>query len=58
MNGSKIWSAEELERMTPSERQAIVRAGFETHLTTAPPSLIERARRRIEAHIADNRAIG
>ena len=51
---SKIWSAEELEEMSPNERQSIVRAGFETDLSRVSPELLERTRRKIEAHIAAN----
>ncbi|MEZ5243660.1 MAG: hypothetical protein R2707_01075 [Acidimicrobiales bacterium] len=50
----KIWSAAELEQMSPNERDAIVRAGFETDLTKVSPDLLERARRKIQAHIASN----
>lgn len=58
MSAPKIWLAEELERMTPNERQAIVRAGFETDLSTVSPALLDRTRRRIEAHIAANESSG
>ncbi len=54
MDASKIWSAEELEKMSPNERQSIVRAGFDTDLGKVSPELLERARRKIEAHIAAN----
>jgi len=52
MDTSKIWSAEELEKMSPNERQSIVRAGFETDLSKVSPELLERTKRRIEAHIS------
>ena len=54
MDASKIWSAEELEKMSPNERQSIVRAGFETDLSRVSPELLERTRRKIEAHISAN----
>jgi hypothetical protein len=54
MDASKIWTAEELEKMSPNERQSIVRAGFETDLSKVSPELLERTRRKIEAHIAAN----
>lgn len=54
MDASKIWSAQEMEKMTPNERQSIVRAGFETELSKVSPELLERTRRKIEAHIAAN----
>ena len=40
--------------MSPNERDAIVRAGFDTDLTNVSPHLVERTRRKIEAHIAAN----
>ena len=54
MDASKIWSAEELEKMSPNQRQSIVRAGFETDLSKVSPGLLERTRRKIEAHISAN----
>ncbi len=55
MDTSKIWSAEELEQMSPNERQSIVRA----RLRNGPEQgvagkLLERTRRKIEAHISAN----
>jgi len=40
--------------MSPNERQSIVRAGFETDLSKVSPELLERTRRKIEAHIVAN----
>ncbi|MCP3992519.1 MAG: hypothetical protein GY724_25840 [Actinomycetia bacterium] len=40
--------------MSPNERDAIVRAGFETDLTKVSPDLLERTRPKIAAHIAAN----
>ena len=54
MGAPKIWSAEELEKMSPNERQSLVRAGFETDLSKVSPELLERTRRKIESHIAAN----
>ena len=54
MSSSKIWSVEELENMSPNDRQSIVRAGFETDLSKVSPELLERTRRKIESHIAAN----
>jgi uncharacterized protein (DUF2344 family) len=54
MDAAKIWSVEELEKMSPNERQSVVRAGFETDLSKVSPELLERTRRKIEAHIAAN----
>ncbi len=38
--------------MTPNERDATVRAGFETDLSKVPDDLLERARARVAARIA------
>jgi len=48
----KIWTAEQLERLSPNERRDIVRAGFETGLDNVSPPLLERARKKIKAHIS------
>ncbi len=50
----KIWTAEELEQLSPNERRDVVRAGFEKDLDKVSPDLLDRARRKIEAHIAAN----
>ena len=52
MGARRIWTSEELEAMSPNDRDAIVRAGFETDLAKVAPELLARARRKIEAHIA------
>ena len=48
----KIWTAEELEQLSPNERDAVVRSGFESDLTKVSPQLLERVRNKIDAHIA------
>lgn len=48
----KIWTAAELENMSPNERRDIVRSGFETDLSRVQPELLERARRKVEERIA------
>ena len=49
----KIWTAEELERMSPAERRAIFDASIVTDLDEAPPEFVERVRARVERRIAD-----
>ena len=49
----RIWSAAELEQMTPAERDAIFEASIITDLNDAPPELLERTRSRVEQIIAD-----
>lgn len=48
----KIWTAEELETMSPAERNAISQASIVRDLGDAPPHLVESARRFVEARIA------
>jgi len=47
----KIWTAAELEKMTPAERSAISQASIVRDLDDAPQHLVERARRFVEARI-------
>ena len=54
MLSPKIWSAEELENMSPTQLHAIVRDGIEADLGNLSPDLLSRTRRRIESHIASN----
>ena len=48
---NKIWSADELMAMTPSEREAIFLANSSTEIDDVPPAMLNRARQKIEAHI-------
>lgn len=48
----KIWSADELMAMSPSERQALFDASGSTDLASIPGHLLERARAGIDSHIA------
>jgi hypothetical protein len=52
MADDKIWTAAELEKLPPAERDAIVRSGFSLDPADAPPHLLERARKKVEARIA------
>ena len=56
MADEKLWTADELLAMSPAERDAVVRAGFITDIEQIPPALLERARERIRAHIAETGA--
>ena len=42
MGVDRIWSAAELEVLTPDERAAVVRAGFVTNPDDIPSELIDR----------------
>ena len=52
MGDRRTLSAEELAQLTPEARAEVVRQGFETDLSKVSPALLERARRRVEAHTA------
>jgi hypothetical protein len=39
---NKLWSAQELEALTPNERQRVVEEGIVTDLALLPPSLVAR----------------
>ncbi|MCP3856764.1 MAG: hypothetical protein GY745_22835 [Actinomycetia bacterium] len=49
----KIWTAAELEQMTPSERHAIFQASIVADLDQAPQELLARARATVEKRIAE-----
>jgi hypothetical protein len=48
----KIWTAEELERMTPAEQDAIFEASIVRNLDDVPKEFLARVRARFEAHLA------
>jgi hypothetical protein len=52
MDVDRIWSAAELEALTPDERAATIRAGFVNDPTSVPADLIDGARRKADARIA------
>lgn len=52
MGEPKIWTAAELENLSPNERRDIVRSGFETDFGEVSPKLLERARRKVAERIA------
>lgn len=47
--GSKVWTAAELEQMTPAERQAIFDASLVTDLDDAPPERLHEPGRASSA---------
>lgn len=47
----KIWTAEELEQLSPAERTEIIRAGIVTDLTQVPEDFLERVRANVREHI-------
>ncbi len=48
----KIWTAEELERMTPAEQDAIFDASVAESLDDVPKEFLAKVRARFEAHLA------
>ena len=48
---SKVWTAEELDRMTPAEQDAVFRAGLVTDLATVPAEYLAHVRARLEDRI-------
>lgn len=51
---SRVWTAAELEQMTPAERQAIFDASIVTDLDQVPPEFLARVRARVERIIAES----
>ena len=52
MADDKIWTAAELERLSPDQRAAIVKSGFVTDPSQVPPDLLARARRKVDMRTA------
>lgn len=52
MSSDRIWTAAELEQLTPDERDRVIRAGFVTDPAKIPAEVVERARRKADARIA------
>ena len=50
----KVWTAEELEAMTPAEQDALFESSLITDLTQVPEEFLERVRTRVLGHIAEN----
>jgi hypothetical protein len=44
MAGQKLWTAEELKKLTPDQRAALVRERMIIDLAAADPDLVARAR--------------
>ena len=49
----KVWTAEELEAMTPAEVDAIFEASLINDLAEVPEAFLERVRNRTRRHIQD-----
>ena len=49
--GTRIWTAAELEQMTPAQRRRLFEASIVTDLDQAPADLVARTRARVESLI-------
>ena len=49
--GTRIWTAAELEQMTPAQRRSLFESSIVTDLDQAPAELVERTRARVESLI-------
>lgn len=52
----KVWTAQELERMTPAERHALFKASLTKDLDQVPEQFLERVRNGLEERIAGEEA--
>ncbi len=52
MDADRIWTAAELEALSPDERDEVIRSGFVTDPDKIPTDLIERGRQKADARIA------
>lgn len=48
----KVWTAAELEQLSPDEQDAIFTAGIVRYLAEVPPEFLARVRALLEDHIA------
>ena len=48
----RVWTAVELEQLSPAEQDAIFAAGIVRDLADVPPEFLTRVRARLEDHIA------
>ncbi|MFM8857979.1 MAG: hypothetical protein ACKOI2_12440 [Actinomycetota bacterium] len=48
----KVWTAAELERLSPAEQDAIFASRIVRDLGDVPPEFLARVRARLEEHIA------
>jgi len=48
-----VWTAAELEQLSPAEQDAIFEAGIVRDLSDVPPAFLARVRRRLDEHIAN-----
>jgi len=49
--GQRVWTAEELERLSPAEQDALFEASLVSDLTAVPPEFLARVRARVQDRI-------
>ena len=52
MPTEKIWTAAELEKLPPNERDQIIRSGIVSDLNEVPESFLQRIQENVAEHIA------
>lgn len=52
----KVWTAEELERMSPAERRELFESSIVTDLAQVPEAFLSRVRDRAEKLIEDTKS--
>jgi hypothetical protein len=50
----RLWTAEEFERLTPAEQDAVFEASIECDLSRFPTDFVNRVRARTRTRIADS----
>jgi len=54
----RVWTAAELEQLSPAEQDAIFAAGIVRDLAGVPPEFLARVRARLDDHIARTESPG
>ncbi len=52
MTDRKLWTADELEKLSATERNEIIRAGIVTNMSHVPVAFLERVQANVREHIA------
>lgn len=50
--GRKIWTAEEVEKLSPAEQDELFRSSLVTNLDDVPVEFLERVRERFQERVA------
>jgi len=52
MGPKELWTAAELEKLSPDEREEIIRSGIVSDLTDVPEAFLQRVQANVRDHIA------